>query len=406
MHIHPFQGLRPDPSVVHRVASVPYDVVTTAEARKLVAGNPLSLLHVIRPEINHPEGIDPYAAKVYATAKEHFDRLQNNGQFISETEPCLYIYQQEVDGHVQCGVAAVCPIDDYDKGVIKIHEKTRKPKEDDRTRLTHTLSANPGPVFLTYRDHDTINTLVKSATQQPPLYAFTAPDGVAHTVWRVPGGGDLVRAFDSVPAAYVADGHHRSASAVRVGRERRDRDPHHTGKEPYNAFLCVLFPASQLRVLPYNRLVHDLNGLSPESFRKKLEATLGPLIENASPTPARPQTASLYIDGKWWGLPLVAEAAAPLVDQLDVSLLQNLILKPLLGIEDPRTSDRIDFVGGIHGTEALKRSVDQGKAAVAFSMHPLSIKALMSIADAGQILPPKSTWFEPKLCSGLFIHTF
>ena len=406
LRIHPFQGLRPAPDIVHHVASVPYDVVSTDEARKLATDNPLSLLHVIRPEIDHPEGTDPYTQPVYATAKANFERLQRDGHLIPESEPCLYVYQQKVGKHSQRGVAAVCSIDDYEKGVIKIHEKTRKPKEDDRTRLTHALGAHPGPVFLTYRDRDDINTLVNIVAQQKPLYSFTASDGVAHTVWRVPGGDTLVKAFTSVPTAYVADGHHRSASAVRVGRERRRSNPHHTGDEPYNNFLCVLFPASQLNILPYNRVVCDLNGLTPESFIQKLNALLGPLVENAPPAPQRPHTASMYIGRKWWGIPLEPDVSEPLVDQLDVSLLQNRVLAPILGIDDPRTNDRIEFVGGIHGPEALVKRVDQEGSAAAFSLHPLPIEALMRIADAGQILPPKSTWFEPKLRSGLFIHTF
>lgn len=406
MRIKPFQGLRPLETFVQDIASVPYDVVTTKEAKSLATHNPLSLLHVVRPEIDHPEGTDIYADAVYVTAKNHFERLQKWGFLVRESTPCLYIYEQEMAGRRQRGIAAVCAIEDYESNVIKKHEITRKEKEDDRTRLTHTLNANPGPVFLTYRDEKEIDTLAKNATEPSPLYTFTAPDGVKHTVWRVAGGEDCVKAFAKVPVAYVADGHHRSASAVRVGRERREANPNHTGEEDYNGFLCVLFPASQLNILPYNRVVQDLNGLKPEIFLKKVRGCCH-VTENASEAPNRPHQVSLYLEGKWFGLTFDTQ---PIDDspanRLDVSILQDKILAPILGIDDPRTSERIDFIGGIHGTQALTHRVDTGQAAVAFSLCPVTVDQLMDIADADQIMPPKSTWFEPKLRSGLFIHTF
>ena len=406
MRIKPFQGLRPSETFVREIASVPYDVVTTQEAKSLAAHNPLSLLHVVRPEIDHPQGTDPYADKVYGTAKKNFERLQKLGFLIRESSPCLYIYEQEMQGRRQQGIAAVCAIEDYESNIIKKHEITRKEKEDDRTRLTHTLNANPGPVFLTYRDQEEIDTLVKKATEPSPLYAFTAPDGVKHTVWRIEGSADLVKAFAEVPVAYVADGHHRSASAARVGRERREANPHHTGEEDYNWFLCVLFPTSQLNILPYNRIIHDLNGLDPQTFLQKVRDCCH-LTENASGTPSQPNEVDLYLDGKWFRLTFEYQQADDNpANRLDVSILQDKILAPILGIDDPRTSERIDFVGGIHGTQALTNKVDTGQAAAAFSLHPVTIDQLIDIADADQIMPPKSTWFEPKLRSGLFIHTF
>jgi uncharacterized protein (DUF1015 family) len=307
--------------------------------------------------------------------------------------------------HVQTGIALTCHIEDYENDLIKKHEKTRRDKEDDRTRITHELSANPEPVFLTYRDTDEINTLVSAALKQAPLFDFTAPDGIQHTVWRVAGGADFERAFAKVPFAYVADGHHRSASAARVGRERREANPAHTGAEDYNWFLATIFPASQLQVLPYNRVVLDLNGLSPGAFLEKVRARFK-VTENAPDKPAAPASVSMCLGGKWLGLSWETDPSADPVSQLDVSVLQEKLLAPVLGIDDPRTSKRIDFVGGIRGTGELVKRVNSGEAAVAFSMYPVTVDQLMAIADAGQIMPPKSTWFEPKLRSGLFVHTF
>jgi uncharacterized protein (DUF1015 family) len=288
--------------------------------------------------------------------------------------------------------------------IIKKHEKTRRDKEDDRTRLIGTLSADTGPVFLTYRDSQAIDALAAQAQKDAPLYDFTAPDGIQHTVWRV-ADSSFVEKFRSVPVAYVADGHHRTASAVRVGRERREKNPDHTGNEEYNWFLAVLFPASQLQILPYNRAVKDLNGLSKADFLEAVGRAFT-VTPNANDTPARPGEIRMYLDGAWHGLTWQPGVDADPISQLDVTGLQDRLLAPILGIDDPRTSKRIDFIGGIRGPGELVKAVDSGKSAVAFSMYPTTVEQLMAIADANQIMPPKSTWFEPKLRSGLFIHTF
>jgi len=405
LRIQAFQGLRPAPSLVSEVACVPYDVVDREESIALAAGKPHSLLHVDRAEIDLPADTDPYSDAVYARARANFLALQADGALVRETERCVYLYQQRMGSHVQVGIAAVCHIEDYERDIIKKHEKTRRDKEDDRTRLIGTLSADTGPVFLTYRDSEAIDALVSGAQKDAPLYDFTAPDGIQHTVWRVAGGESFVEKFRDVPVAYVADGHHRTASAVRVGRERREKNPQHTGAEDYNWFLAVLFPASQLQILPYNRAVKDLNGLTKADFLDAVGRTFT-VTSNAGDTPARPGEIRMYLDGAWYGLAWQPAADADPISQLDVTGLQDRLLAPLLGIDDPRTSKRIDFIGGIRGPGELVKAVDSGKSAVAFSMYPTTVEQLMAIADANQIMPPKSTWFEPKLRSGLFIHTF
>jgi uncharacterized protein (DUF1015 family) len=405
MRIRSFKGLRPAPESVHRVVSLPYDVVSTEEARALAADNPLSLLHVVRAEIDFPVGADPYADHVYARAVENFRALQAAGHLVRESEPCVYVYQQQMGEHVQRGIVALSHVDDYDQDRIRKHEKTRVDKENDRTRLTNALSANPGPVFLTYRAVPAINAMVEATVVTEPLYRLTADDGIVHTVWRIAGGGDIMRAFAGVQLTYVADGHHRAASAARVARERRAANPNHTGEEDYNWFLTVLFPGNELNILPYNRLVRDLNGLSPADCLARM-AAVGDIGPADSPVPSGAGDVRFYLAGQWRRLHLSADPAAEPADQLDVSLLQAAILAPILGIDDPRTSDRISFVGGIRGTGYLANEVDAGRAALAFSLHPVSVEQLMAIADAGQIMPPKSTWFEPKLRSGFLIHTF
>lgn len=404
MRIHPFQGLVPAAAHAAEVACVPYDVVNAAEAAVLVAGKPNSLLHVDRAEIDLPAGTDPYSDAVYRRARENFLNLQRTGVLVRESEPCLYVYQQQMGSHVQRGLVAGCHVEDYDAGLIKKHEKTRKDKEDDRTKLIDTLSADTGPVFLTYRDNDAVTALVNDLTRTNPLHDFTAPDGIRHTVWRIPGGAEWVSAFAAVPVTYIADGHHRAASAARVARLRRERNPRHTGNEDYNWFLCVLFPASELKILPYNRIVLDLNGLSPAELLAKVKSIFG-AAENAPPSPRGVGEVSMFLAGKWYGLRMPVDANADPVSRLDVSVLQDKLLAPVLGIEDVRTSKRIDFVGGIRGPGELVKRVD-ADGGVAFSMFPVTLAQLMDIADAGQIMPPKSTWFEPKLRSGLVIHTF
>lgn len=405
LRLKPFRGLRPAPELVSEVACVPYDVVDASEAAELARGHPNTLLNVDRAEITLPPGTDPYSDVVYAKARENFLRLQETGALIREPEPVIYLYQQTMGSHVQTGIAAVCRIEDYEIDVIKKHEKTRKDKEDDRTRLIGTLSADTGPVFLTYRDAPTIDSEVADITKSAPLYDFTAPDGIQHTVWRVASDASLVRAFLDVSVAYVADGHHRTASACRVGRERRLANPDHTGDEDYNWFLAVLFPASQLQILPYNRAVKDLNGLDREGFLDRVSQAFT-LSHDASPLPDKTGDIRMYFEGAWLGLRWHPGTGADPISRLDVSALQDRLLAPILGIDDPRTSKRIDFIGGIRGTSELITLVDSGAAAVAFSMYPTTVEQLMAIADAGQIMPPKSTWFEPKLRSGLFIHTF
>lgn len=404
MRIRALTGLVPVPQNAAEVACVPYDVVNATEAAALAQGKPHSLLHVDRAEIDLPAGTDPYSDAVYARARANFQKLQSDGILVRETGPSLYIYQQQMGAHVQRGLVALCNVEDYDAELIKKHEKTRRDKEDDRTKLIDTLGANTGPVFLTYRDQPDVTALVNATVKRAPQNDFTAPDGIRHTFWRIEGGADFIAAFGNVPVTYIADGHHRAASAARVARLRRERNPQHTGAEDYNWFLCVLFPASELKILPYNRIVADLNGRTPEAFLAEVKKTFG-LEENAHPAPDAVGKVSMYLGGKWYGLRCAAAPDADPVSRLDVSVLQDRLLAPVLGIDDPRTSKRVDFVGGIRGTAELVKRVDT-EGGVAFSMYPVTIDQLMDIADAGQIMPPKSTWFEPKLRSGLVPHTF
>ena len=398
-------ALRPTPEIACRLSCLPYDVMNAEEAARMAAGNPVSFLHVERAEIDLPAGTDPYNEAVYQKSRENFLRLQKEGHLIRDNENCVYLYQQQMGDHIQRGLTALCHVDDYNSDVIKKHEKTRLAKENDRLKLNCTLGAHPGLVFLTIADNAEIDHLIEKTVQEKPLYDFTADDGIRHTAWRINLPEPWVKAFEKVSTAYVADGHHRSAAAARVGKLMREKNPAHTGQEDYNWFPAVIFPASQLKVLPYNRTVADLNGRTPEAFLKAL-SEVAPLRENAGPDPKRPGEVHIYLGGKWYAITLAAAPDADPVSSLDVSMLQDRVLKPLLNIEDPRTSDRIDFIGGIRGTGELERLVDTGKAAVAFSMYPVTIAQLMAIADAGQIMPPKSTWFEPKLRSGLFIPTF
>jgi uncharacterized protein (DUF1015 family) len=405
MRIRTFKALRPTQIEAPIVSAPPYDVVSTEEARAIAAGNPLSLLHTSRAEIDFAPGQDPHADAVYAKAVENFKALVSGGHLRRDAKPSLYLYEQKMGTHTQTGIVALCMVEEYDNGTIRKHEKTRKDKEDDRTRLTDVTSANLGPVFLTYRDSASIDALVASAAAQTPLFDFTAPDGVHHKGWQIAASEELVKEFTKIPRAYIADGHHRAASAARVGRTRREKNPSHTGEESYNAFLAVLFPASQLRILPYNRLLSDLNGLTPVELFDELKK-VGTVTAKASASPKEAGSVSFFIDGKWYGLTFNKPWGSDPVSSLDVSMLQDRVLGPILGIADPRTSERISFAGGIRGTGFLEKAVKEKRAAVAFSMYPTSVKQLMDIADADQIMPPKSTWFEPKLRSGLFINTF
>ena len=405
MRIRAFQGLIPPATLAADLASPPYDVLDTAEACRIIADQPQSFLRVVRSEATLPEGVDPYGAEVYEQARKNFVQLQKDGELVRENAPQIYLYRQIMGGHAQTGLTAVCHADDYVAGLIKKHEKTRPDKEDDRVRLNTALSAHIEPVFLAFESTPEIESLMKKAAQTTPLFDFTAPDGVKHTLWRMPDPDAVVKAFGAVPHSYIADGHHRSAGAARVGLAKRESNPQHTGEEDYNWFPAVMFPQDQLQILPYNRLVTDLNGLHPEEFLVRVGHACR-LTPSAPPVPAQPGHVSMYLGGHWLGLSFDVPANADPVSRLDVSLLQDNILAPILGIDDPRTSKRIDFVGGIRGTDYLRQQVDAKRAAVAFSMHPVTMRQLMDIADAGQIMPPKSTWFEPKLRSGLFIHTF
>ncbi|HEU4870698.1 MAG TPA: DUF1015 family protein [Pyrinomonadaceae bacterium] len=404
--IRPFRALRPRADRAQLVASVPYDVVNTDEARALAEGNPLSFLHVSRPEIDLPPGTDIHSDAVYRKAVENFEKLTAECPLEKETEPSLYLYRLIMGEHEQVGIVAVCSIDEYDNGTIRKHERTRRDKEDDRTRHMLMLNAQTGPVFLTYRRHAEIDEQVAAAIDAEPLFDLTAADGVRHTIWRLDQTDALVKSFESVPLLYIADGHHRAASASRARAELKQQSFAHTGKEDYNYFLTVIFPDSQVQILAYNRTVHDLNGLTQEEFLDEIRSQFT-ITENANPEPQQRGNWSMYLDGKWYGLQLSPAATQPAgtVASLDVSILQDRLLDPILGIKDVRTDKRIDFIGGLRGTQELERLVNEGKAAVAFSLFPTTVEELLMVSDANEIMPPKSTWFEPKLRDGLLIHT-
>jgi uncharacterized protein (DUF1015 family) len=404
--LHPFRALRPAPQVAATVSSVPYDVVSTEEARQLAAGNPLSFLRVTRSELDLPPDTDPYSPAVYERARENFERLRRDAPLVLDDVPALYFYRLRMGTHEQTGIAGCFSVDEYEQDVVKKHERTRRDKEDDRTRHIVELRAQTGVVFLTFRPTRVIDEIAREVTAGEPLYDFTAPDGVHHTVWRT--GLDqtprLVEAFRPVPAIYIADGHHRAASAARARAAVRERLGD-TGAAGADTFIAVAFPADQVQILPYNRIVKDLAGRTPESFLQELRKRFR-VEEGGTGTPDRKGTVAMYLAGRWYTLDLTG--AEPEDDSrasgLDVALLQRHVLEGLLGIEDIRTDKRIDFVGGARGTAALSAAVDSGKAAVAFSMHPVSVDDLMAISDTGGIMPPKSTWFEPKLRDGLLIH--
>lgn len=404
MRIHAYRALRPRADIADQVAAPPYDTVDTAEAAELAAGNPMSFLHINHSEIDLPEGTALYDDAVYAKAAENLKRFKQEGWLVSEDRPLMYLYAQTMGEHTQTGLVCCAHIDDYIQDVIKKHEFTRKDKEDDRTKHTATINANIGPVFIAYRDVPEIRAALASASQGAPLYDVVDELKVRHQVWAVENAAEIEALFaEKVPVSYIADGHHRSASAVRVGAERRAANPGHHGNEEYNWFLSVIFPASELKILPYNRAVKDLNGLSPEDFLKEIRAIFT-VTEGADPSPASPRNISMYLGGTWYGLSWPEVKSSNPVDKLDVSTLQNGVLHPLLGIDDPRTNERIKFIGGIRGPGELVKLVDQKGFAVAFSMYPTTVDQLMAIADAGQIMPPKSTWFEPKLRTGLLSH--
>ena len=402
--IRPFRALRPPTDRAAEVASVPYDVVNTEEARSMAAGKPLSFLHVSRPEIDLPAGTDIYSDAVYEKASENFQRLIKEAPLEEETSPSVYLYRLIMGEHEQIGIVACCSVDDYDQDIIRKHERTRRDKEDDRTRHILVTRAQTGPVFLTYRPSRDVDMMVMETTMADAIFNFKAEDGVEHTIWRVPDSVRFVQAFRDVSFLYIADGHHRAASASRARAELRDKNPDHTGDEEYNFFLTVLFPADQLRILPYNRVVHDLNGLSEQDFLARVKEKFN-VAENAEARPTSSGNWSMYLGGRWYGLTLRGAAPDDPIAALDVSVLQDNLLDPILGIKDVRTDKRIDFVGGIRGTEELEKLVSEGRAAVAFSMYPTTVEDLLRVSDTGGIMPPKSTWFEPKLRDGLLIHT-
>lgn len=397
-----FRALRPAPAAAASVSSVPYDVVSVSEARALASGNPLSFLHVSRAEIDLPDGTDPYGAAVYERAAQNYDGLKRNAPLTLEETPSLYVYSLTREGAVQTGVAGVCALEEYDSDVVRKHERTRPDKEDDRTRHMVRLRAQTGPVFLTYRDRPDVDALVAETMRSDPLYEFVAEDGVGQALWRAtPEASRLLSAaFRAAPLLYIADGHHRAASASRARHELRKSGA--PADAPSNFFLAVAFPATQVRILPYNRVVRNLNGRSPDQFLEALRG-ISRVRDDGSPEPRKGEVG-VYLGGRWRTVALPPAAHGGAIASLDADRLQKAVLEPLLGIQDVRTDKRIDFVGGSRGARRLRELVDSGDAAVAFSMHPVSVDELMAIADANEIMPPKSTWFEPKLRDGLLIH--
>lgn len=405
LRIKSFCALRPRRKLCAQVASVPYDVVDRNEAFALAHSNPLSFLHVSRSEIDLLENVNPYSAEVYAKAADNFKVMQERGILIRDPQPFVYIYRLKRNARYQHGIVVCCHVGDYEKNIIKKHENTRIEKEEDRKKHTTALRAHSGPVFLIYRDEPEIDALTREVEQQAPLYDFIAPDGVGHTVWPVSQTEPLIKAFRQIPAAYIADGHHRAAAAVRVAKEFSRQAGKVSEDVEFNWFLAVLFPASQLEILPYNRCVRDLAGVAAGCFLEEVKKRFK-VEENTAPVPTQAGQINMYLNGHWFCLMSQSAPKKDLVAALDVSVLQTELFEPVLGIKDPRTDKRLEFIGGIHGTKELENRVNSGKAAVAFSMFPVTVSQLMAISDAGQIMPPKSTWFEPKLRDALLIHTF
>lgn len=408
--VTPFRSIRPIPELADRIAALPYDVYNRREALDETRREPLSFLKIDRAETQFPEDVDTYDPKVYEKAKELLNSMLQDGSFIMEDAPCYYIYELTMDGRSQTGIVACSSIDDYQNEIIKKHEKTREDKELDRIRHVDITDTHTGPIFLVYRSVSVINQIVEDAKQEAPLYDFVSSDGIRHRVFRISEQDaiqKLEKAFAEIPCTYIADGHHRCASAVKVGQKRRKEHPDYTGEEEFNRFLSVLFPDDQLAILPYNRVVKDLNGLSVSEFLSALEKAgfTVSVPQKEAVSPSSKGSFGLYLDGSWYlvtaSMPLLSDDP---VKGLDVSILQDRILGPILGIGDPRTDKRIDFVGGIRGLSELERRVSEDMT-LAFSMYPTSIKELLSVADAGLLMPPKSTWFEPKLRSGLFLHS-
>lgn len=409
--IRPFRGIRPPKNLVEKVVSRPYDVLSSAEARAEAEGNEMSLYHIIRPEIDFPEGTDEHLPKVYEKAAENFHLFQEKGWLVQDDKPCYYVYAQTMNGKTQYGLVVGAWVEDYVNGVIKKHELTRRDKEEDRMKHIRATNANIGPVFLAYPDDAVLDALVAKYTARQPEYDFVAPDdGFGHTFWVVDNDDDIAaitRQFAQMPALYIADGHHRSAAAALVGLEKARQNPNHTGDEEYNYFMAVCFPADQLTIIDYNRVVKDLNGLDAAAFLQAVEKNFE--VKDMGADEYRPtclHNFSLYLEGKWYSLtarPGTYDDNDP-IGVLDVTISSNLILDEILGIKDLRSDKRIDFVGGIRGLGELKKRVDSGEMKMALALYPVSMKQLMDIADTGNIMPPKTTWFEPKLRSGVVVH--
>jgi len=411
VRIKAFCGLRPQPGLESKIASRPYDVLNPDEARKESEGNPYSFLHIVKSEIDLPETLSVYDPRVYEKAADNLNSFIDNKWLIRDDKPCLYVYCQTMGDHVQYGLVSVVHVEDYLSGIIRIHELTREVKERDRINHVDRTNANTGPVFLTYPSNPEINEILRNACEEEPLYHFTAVDGILHKLWKIEDKKTierLVSLFATLSCAYVADGHHRSKSAAMVGKMRRENNPNHTGNEEYNWFLAVFFPHDQLKILDYNRVVKDLNGHSKEEFLEKVRENfeLVPVCCASSAKPREKHFFGMYLEGQWFLMKARPDTFSndDPVECLDVSILYNNLLAPVLGIGDIRTDDRIDFVGGIRGLAELEKRADSGEMKVAFALYPTSIEELMTIADAGKLMPPKSTWFEPKLRSGLIIH--
>lgn len=407
--IKPLRGLRPIAGRADDVVAPPYDVMNRAEAKVLAEGRPWSFLHISRPEIDLPDEVDPYDATVYAKGRENLDRMIAEGVLARDPGECYYAYRLTMGSHVQTGLVAAASVAAYDAGRIKKHEFTRPVKEDDRVRQIDTLNAQTGPVFLVYRADATVDGVLANVAATVADVDVTARDGVRHELWVIDDAAAITAlsaAFEAMPAIYVADGHHRSAAGSRVGNARREANPAHTGEESYNYFLSVVFPHDQMQILDYNRVVRDLNGMDKEAFLAGIAGAFTIARANTAVKPGASGEYGMYLDGQWYRL-TIASARIPTDDpvaSLDVSLLQDNLIEPLLGISDPRRDDRIDFVGGIRGLRGLEKRVDSGDWAVAFALYPTSMQALMAVADAGEVMPPKSTWFEPKLADGLVSH--
>jgi uncharacterized protein (DUF1015 family) len=407
--IRPLRGLRAAPGRAADVAAPPYDVLSTEEARARAAGKPWSFLHVSKPEIDFPAGTDPHSPQVYAKAAENLQRMLAQQVLERDPHPCYYAYRLIMDGHAQIGIVAAASVAEYDRNRIRKHELTRPDKEDDRVRQIEALNAQTGPVLLAYPDAPDVDALLAQAVASEAIADVTADTGVRHTVWRIDGAGPvdaLTRAFAALPALYIADGHHRCAAASRVAAARRAANPGDAGTESYNFFLAVAFPHHQMRILPYHRVVTGLNGLSRQELLSRAGQSFAVHAASGAVMPAKPGEYGLYLTGQWYRLnihPSLIPVNDP-VERLDVSLLADRLLAPLLGITDLRRDERIDFVGGVRGLPELERRVDSGEMAVAFSMYPTRMKDLMAVADVGEVMPPKSTWFEPKLADGLVSH--